>query len=299
MRNKKSLLLFAIIFLWMFNATKIIALFANKDIEIRKLDELPSEVNSSIYYWIDETTLSADLLNTISIYGWLVSQPDDAMNEKEVAIIFKSDQEIYEIPAEIFPENNVLAMLKGKGLNISNENIRFGISFSSLAMKQGVYQMFLRSRGNEGELGLVETNIFFERNNMGLEKHYAESETITAPHSMPEEKALGYGWVDSLKVQNNILYLTGWGFLDGMDSTQQQVVINIKNVNGKDEYYRAYPYSRVDLVGYESNLRSQNAGIDAVIDIGTSEISPDDITVFVINGEKWFSFKPTIEIQQL
>ena len=53
MRNKKSLLLFAIIFLWMFNATKIIALFANKDIEIRKLDELPSEVNSSIYYWID------------------------------------------------------------------------------------------------------------------------------------------------------------------------------------------------------------------------------------------------------
>ena len=188
MRNKKSLLLFAIIFLWMFNATKIIALFANKDIEIRKLDELPSEVNSSIYYWIDETTLSADLLNTISIYGWLVSQPDDAMNEKEVAIIFKSDQEIYEIPAEIFPENNVLAMLKGKGLNISNENIRFGISFSSLAMKQGVYQMFLSSRGNEGELGLVETNIFFERNNMGLEKHYAESETITAPHSMPEEK---------------------------------------------------------------------------------------------------------------
>ena len=297
MRKKKWMILITIIFFWMIFSTKIITQLANSGIEIKEVDILKDSTNSSIYYWIDEATSSDDLLNTLSIYGWLVSQPDDELNQKEVAVIFKSDEKTYEIQADIFPENTVSTMLENKDLNISNENIRFGISFSTLMMENGIYQMCLQCKGNERTYGFVETNIFFEKSNSGIKECYVDSEMVTAPSFADKENSLGYGWIDNLKVQNDTLYLTGWGFLDGLDSSYQQAIISIKGPDGKEAYYRAYPYSRIDLIGYKGNLKSQNSGIDAVINIGSTEISENDITVYIINRDKWFSFNPSIEIQ--
>lgn len=284
---------------WMFCSTSIIISIVNRNINIRKIETLPTDSQKSIYYWIDDLSVSNDLWNTVSVYGWMIGLPEKSESGKEVSLIFKSDNDIYSVEAKTFQEGTVFEWLKDQNLDVLNENIRYGVSFSPLKFKNGVYQLFLSCQEKEGENGIVATNRFIKKDAKGVCIYDKISEEVVLPELSEENHAKGYGWINTIKLDKeyNCLKVEGWGFLDGMDSTYQRVIVGLKTRSGEEQYFEAFPCSWFDLVGYEGNMQCQNAGISAIMNIGNELVLKEDITIYIMNGDKWFSFKPETEIQ--
>lgn len=280
----------------MFFSTDIITLVYNRGAIIREVDDFLMNDQLSIYYWIDDISVSDNLFNTFSVYGWLFGLPEYQNEDKNVSLLLKSDTSIYEIEAQIFEEEHIRRGLENEGLAINNPNIRFGLTFSPLNFDDGIYQIFLSCKNGDSNSGIVETGYFFEKSKGIFQKYEKISEPTAIPDVSEENYGTGWGWIDSLIVRENFLYIKGWGFLDGMDSTRQHAFIKIE-VRGESLYFKAYPYTRADLIGSQDNLKNQNSGISAIIDISTESLEKENIEVYIFNQNKWFSFQPAKDIQ--
>lgn len=294
MSKIKKIIATAIFFsAWMFFSTGIIITIVNKDVDIKKLECLPSGNQKSMYYWIDDLTISSDLWNTVSVYGWLAALPERS-ESKEVSVIFKSDGDIYDIKANTFKEDNVLQLMRNNNLNVENEDVRYGISFSPLRFKDGVYQLYLfvRDEGLDGASGIVATNRFIEKNARGVYIYKKISEKIESPDFSLKNKVDGYGWIDEIihDEEQGYLNVKGWIYADQMDSTFQDVMIGISDDDGVETFYKAYPQSRFDLIGMYGNKMNQNAGFTASIKVDNDNLRRDDIVVYTLNGDAWYSF---------
>ena len=293
----KRILIGILFCVWMFFSTNIIISIYNRHIEIQDVDDFVMTGQLSIYYWIDEISVSDNLFNTFSVYGWLFGLPEVQSEDKKVSLLLKSDNATYEIESQIFKDEHAIGELKNKGLEIENPNIRFGLTFSPLNFEDGIYQMCLSCKNTDENSGIVETGYFFEKGNGIFQKYEKISEPIAVPDCSEENRHVGYGWVDSLTVSNDRLYIRGWGYLDGIDSTYQHAIIKIASSDGTVQYFKAYPNTRTDLIGFQNNLENQNSGISATIDITTDFLKKENIEVYIFNENKWFSFQPEKDIQ--
>lgn len=96
--------------------------------------------------------------------------------------------------------------------------------------------------------------------------------------------------MDSLTVSNDRLYIRGWGYLDGIDSTYQHAIIKIASSDGTVQYFKAYPNTRTDLIGFQNNLENQNSGISATIDITTDDLKKKTLKSIYLMRTNGFLF---------
>lgn len=296
--RKRWWILSGLFVIWMFLSTAILSSIVNRNVNIKKLSSMPYDTQETLYYWIDDFSISEDLWDTVSVYGWLVGLSEESQGTKTTSLIFKSDHNIYKVEAETFGWANELQFLNDKGLNITDKNIRYGITFSPLQFKNGVYQLFLYWQKGANDAGLIATDIFIKKESEGTYFYDKFSQKVALPTQIAPTQNDGYGWVDTIKYEGTqgVLKINGWAFLDEMDSTYQQVYIGVKKADSMD-YYEAFPHSRIDLVGYQENTACQNSGFSANIHVENEIVPERDIVIYVFNGDKWFSFSPSMSIE--
>ncbi len=296
MFRKKVWILGLLFLVWMICSTTVITNVVNRGINIEKMDAMLGDNQKDIYYWIDDFTISDNIWNTVSVYGWLVGLPEQKGEKKVVSIIFQSDKDIYKVEAETIRNWPVFEGLQTK-LALLDDNVGFGRSFSPLKFNNGIYQMFLYCAEENGSAGIIETNHFIEKSAKGVSKCENVSKEIPKPELLEDNNAQGYGWVDTVVQDSAHLKIEAWGFLDGMNSVCQDVIVGVKDRAGQERYFEAFPFGRFDLVGYKGNTKCQNAGISAILNVGNEPIQEKDITIYVVNEGKWFSFQPDVKIQ--
>ena len=159
--NKKRLFslaigyfLFAVVF---FAANNIILsipwknTYALRKTETYKFDNLSNELN----YKLDLFNENQDILSTVELIGWAFIPSQQANDNKEIKLVFVSEDNRYEVNTALQERFDIRAVLQENKVHGYKHGFR--TRFSPLQMKNGIYKLYLFCYENEEISGMVDT----------------------------------------------------------------------------------------------------------------------------------------------
>lgn len=121
-----------------------------------------------VHYSIDSITFNDNLFRDVEITGWSFIENDAINEDKEVLLLFVSDKDTYQVRLDVFDRGDLPSALPN--LTVPRHNSGFLGSFSPIALKNGVYRLYIYNKESQQLYGIADTNrSFFIQNGKFIE----------------------------------------------------------------------------------------------------------------------------------
>lgn len=176
MKIPKHLLWIVIVALWLaifFMLTPIMILLTDRNIPPTTVDVTDSPFH--VHYSIDSVTVNDNLFKDVEITGWSFIENDGENEDKEVLLNFVSEENTYQVGLNVFDRGDLPAALPD--LKVPKHNTGFMGSFSPIALKNGLYHLYIYNKENQELYGVADTGRIFLLDN-GVFKEMSGSEDL-------------------------------------------------------------------------------------------------------------------------
>lgn len=167
--NKSHKFLLAFVFIGIaliLSSTKIVLFLTGEKLELKQI-EIPA-LSPDLRYHIDHISIPEGLLKSIFIKGWAFNPEYQAGSKRHVSVVLKSETGAYEIPANMESREDVKAYFTE--YNLTANDLGFGCTFSSIAVKKGEYELFLKIWETGGEPKFINTHKTFIKEGVKFEE---------------------------------------------------------------------------------------------------------------------------------
>ena len=98
----------------------------------------------------------------IKFEGWAFAENYQPNTSKRVSLILQSENDMYEIETTTYSRPDVPAAFKE--FDLTPEDLGFTGSFSMIGIKNGVYELLLKTSEDGKNVEIISTNKFYQKN---------------------------------------------------------------------------------------------------------------------------------------
>lgn len=251
-----------------------------------------------------------DLLERIYVSGWAFSKTTEDNSHRKTFLVFKNKSACYKYEFKI-PEgidsityNSVIyrgpAIAAALNIPIPNPEIGFVGEFSTLGMKDGIYELYIICHENESTYGAKSLDTWIQKRGHDVETIDATSLRIIPAESERHitEATPGVTTIDLIQVKGDAIFITGWAFVEEMDCQNQTVYVEVAETGGEYCHYACFKqHMRQDVGEAFDNEFYNRSGFDAYIPIPKTE--EWTVRILIENDERiWGGIQYTVSKDQ-
>ena len=272
--NNKYIIFILVVLIALLFSNKLIAMIFSNQFPVREISEDELKYKDDVYKYILFTNPMGNVLEEFNIDGWALCATEEPNDSKEIDVILKSDQHIYSISTELSERNDVKELYKD--IN-NNSNHGFGCVFSTLNIKDGIYDLLIQDIENEYNYGVVNTGVQLIKDNKGMRKYDIDSEYMSESVDLNKDSdnsdiinndiicELG----SDINIDNGALELEGWAVLTGCESKGQNVYVEVYDEDKNlIDTLSTMKFNRSDVSSYLKNEMYLNSGFKLRTDSG-------------------------------
>lgn len=287
-------ILFLLFFiLWMLFSNSFFASFSPDQLTSRQESEYKSL--TKVGYGIVDNIVQNDtsLIEDISMSGWALIPTYLSNASREIELVFISKENTYSVNAHLKSRPDVFVVYSDIYGDQLSDLLGYEVEFSTATMKNGIYTLDIYCWENEQDYGLVHTGRKFIKQGTTFKEYIFQSEMTT---QLTSNEDLTCGVIDTASAVDSFLEITGWAFLEDVDSSQQEVYIQLTSSSGS-KTYTTESKTRADVAkSYENELYTQS-GYIAKIPMDQLETGSYDLEIFVKSDSRIASIaKGTIHL---
>ena len=259
----------------------IVASFRKNNMERThiKIEEFKKD---QVYYAVDEIDFKNDIFDSFIFKGWVYCETNKENNEKTASILLANDNQRYIKALNLSKRTDVTQAFKEKyKIRGSYHGIQ-GV-FSTVGVKNGIYNVYIYCRENNENYGLVDTGMKLKKDGKGISEYKWESTKTNISTHVEHLKAKSN--LDSAITAEGYLQINGWSFVDGFDTASQSVYIRLSNEDGTTATYSTQSYYRYDVGTAFKNIIYDKSGFTAIIPKDELQDGNIQIDVLVKNGD--------------
>lgn len=152
--------------------TRIVLLATGYYLEKKEIDT--TSLSPDVLFNFDQFGSTGGLLKTYYIRGWALNTGYESDTEKNISIIFKADTFGYEIKPSKVVRRDVAVYYSE--LNLKPEGLGFEDTFSTIAFKDGTYEMFVKVWETGKEALITTTNRHFIKEGSDFKEVFADDD---------------------------------------------------------------------------------------------------------------------------
>jgi len=237
-------------------------------------DEIKS--NTDAYYSFEKLEILDGMFNQVYFVGWAYCETTMDNSNKKVYLVFKGDGIDYISDYSLAINRRPDVQLAFPDKKVFNARNHFTGEFSTIIMKNGSYDLYLYVEENEFNYGLVNTGKKFVKDYRGFRKY--EPQIIENKPDIQICDSMKYS-IDSNKSEGEFLAISGWAFIEGKESKNQYIYLEIKDVDGNKFTMETNQYQRLDVGTYFADDRYNTSGFSTNIPLN---LISSDYTIRVI-----------------
>lgn len=231
---------------------------------LKKINTFEQYEKDKVFFSSDTISISKDIFNTASIIGWSFVETSQKNDNRYVRFYFISDKYTYCIDT-ILSWREIFMVFKEK--KIQGREHGFSTEFSTLAMKDGVYNIYLENYENEENYGIVNIKKVLVKKNgkVTIEPFIKEAVKKEINERPISKNGVLQCYIDNIHKNNKIYKVFGWAYLKDINKTGK-IYVGIKDKSGKEEYYTTELVERPDVVKhFNNNSDLLNSGFETNI----------------------------------
>lgn len=267
MKKKVWLILYGLVMLvfvgWMIGATPLL-IRLNGAVAPQAIDfeTVKGYMAGDPLYWsLDAVQVMNDAMEDFSFAGWAFVETDEDNPDRYTSLILKGESVSYEMPIlDVIPRPDLITTFPSR--RIRSENTGFGAMYTTLRMRDGVYEIYLYCRENDVNYGMVHTGFVLEKRGRRL-SYAGWRSRPTKLSAAPGGADTAYA-VDNISMRNQWLSITGWAFVPGATGSQT-VYVSLTNEDGKALQYTTKNVARADVAMVFDNPDCATCGFDTHI----------------------------------
>lgn len=236
------LILFAVL-LWNMNTLVLLGMDNSEKFVSSHIDY---EGNSRVFLSVSSVETFDNWSESLSLSGWAFCETDGNNDEKSYDIILRNDKDTYAVHvapvarrdvASSYPDRKVASIMNG-----------IEMQASTIAVRDGIYSIYVYVHENDDNYGLIDTGRRIIKSRDRFEELQYELVTeelnaIISPSLRMNSKAA---------LVNGALRITGWSFVEGMETDNQEIMVMIETPD-EERIYRAKKNSRADIISHFEN----------------------------------------------
>jgi len=261
----------------MYFLTPIILQYSGKNLKPSSID---FHINyDKVYFGLENFSTYEGLLHEVYVEGWTFIETQEDNSDKFVKMIFASDNYTYEIEMNLQNRNDLEGAFSDKHV----PKYRTGISatFSPLAMKNGMYDLYLYVYENEDNFGVVNTGREFRKDYQSFKElrggELLENDVFS---NAVESKSIKFH-IEDCRIVNEEVIIRGWAYLENSESAKNPVYLEVRKPNRSVSIFSTQKIFRQDVGEYYNDDRYNMSGFQARIPKDTIGTGDTIFTVIV------------------
>ncbi len=260
------LVLFSILGVYLYFANIITIHLTKQKNEVIIHVTKPYQPFNNIIYAIDKFEINATDKNMIQITGWAFISALDSNESRKVKLVLSGTHNTYECDALLSFRKDIIDGMDDKinEINRDNDNLGMLAYFSALNLKEDIYQLGIYVQENEKEWGFTHTDIYFIKDKGQLHRYYGQ---IVENMIVDTNEDIIY-ILDELRVDesnNEFDVIKGAIIKKGLDTTKQEVYVQLQNNQGDLFTYSTIPYNNNTFEEFYNDNKYANAGFMCAI----------------------------------
>jgi len=278
---------------WLFFSNQIIDnLSQNNQIEEVEFKEYPAK--DRVIFHLDEVRGFNDLTETLRVSGWGFVETELNNEKAWTDVILVNDKYCYRLGCRdmktgpyVTRQDVVEAYQEYK---IPNADVGFVNNYSSFVVADGTYDIYIYRWENEQNYGLVHTKKQLVKNREEIVyRDQPLREQIVSPiDSIPEtlnQNIQVKGRIDSAKLKEEVLVISGWAFAVEGDSNDQKIYLQLQN-DSEDMYFELNSTGRRDVANVYGKQYIYS-GFEGIIDPKNLRGNQWTATILVGKGDAY------------
>lgn len=274
MKKSACIFLYALVLLtligWLSASNSIIALVSGASLpKIVDFENYPAK--DPVYGNIEDLSSVNSFTEVVRLSGWFFTETEHDSSNRNITYLLKNDKICYalEDKAPAVYRNDVVAAFGDKKIPINSVGTR--MDYSLLSVENGVYDLYVFCWENEINYGLMKVDYQVIKEDGVLRKYEPQNTPLSDPIDITGDNTVFHA-LDSVAISNNLLTVTGWGFVEGKDCSNQKVYIQLEN--GDMHQYLCSAVKRPDVAEAYENSQYEHCGF--TVSCSTEDI-PDGI----------------------
>lgn len=252
--------------------------------------------NSSkeVFFSVDEIHFDKDIFGSLIINGWAFCETELDNTNKEIWAVLSNDKNTYKTMIELIERRDVYQVYKGK-YKIKNKNHGYFGTFSTIGVKNGIYELGLYCKENDEDYGFTDTGIMIKKRNSSISQYMWQSVQSDLPE-ISKDKAVQSS-IDIVTMNSSKkLEIKGWAFIEGIDTLNQIIYVRLTNSVGESFVYDTKAVFRKDVgIAYNNSLYD-NSGFEAVIGEEVSGNGEYIVEILIKNDGKVYLSSKTYKL---
>ncbi len=140
-------------------STKIALFISGFHMEKNPADTIAQ--NNDVKAWVDRFTSPEGIFKAVEVNGWAINPSHSTETEKHITVILKAADYYYEVKTEVYNRPDLVEHFTD--LKLDERDLGYKAVFSTLAVEDGEYELFVKLwQGNE-EASFISLNRFFKQ----------------------------------------------------------------------------------------------------------------------------------------
>lgn len=295
--SKKRLIyiLFYLIFgLWALFSNLIIANVLGISLQ-REDFETYKNSTTDVVVAIDSISIGEDIFQTCMLAGWAVGSSGTDNINRHTKYIFTSGANTYSVEAELNERPDIRSIFASTLPENSTYDLGAIAAFTPITMKDGVYDLYVYCQENTQDYGISYTGKRFLKAGKSFSEYIFQSEEI---QSITAKELLTNSAVDDVQIADNMLEISGWGYIDNMDCMQQKVYVQLDNGTAQ-KTYTTEKIDRPDVAKGFGNQQYTLSGYRTKISLEDLVAGTYQLGLLVKNGDTIAgTIKGTVQIDE-
>lgn len=283
--NKNRVIYITIIILflvYLFNANNIISSFFRDT--VTKTDLTSYQTKDFVNYSVDEFAEYGGLLEKISFKGWAFCETSAMNNQKKISLVFVSDNNVYEFTDKVSNRYELYKAFNGSK-KIQGTKHGFVWEFSTIPMRNGIYELYIYCRENDQNYGFVKTDKLYKKDVNGFKEYTWISSKIKKSLTTDATIQNVNSSIDKFEVmEDDSINIIGWAFLNEKDCLNQKVYLEITDSGGITVTYNTKLMERRDVGDVFKSSKYNQSGFSALIPSGDLEKGEATIRIYIENN---------------
>ena len=293
-KKNYNIILIVIVFVYLLSANKLILIITGKQYDVTEVTELPEINNERIYYDFDNKYALDTLTEDYFIQGWAfcesgsLGEPDSLRVsyenlDKKITLYLVSDKHMYKIETDPISRLDIWQVFE-ESKNIHGMYHGYNAQFSTLAIKDGIYDLYILSEENEVDKSFNACAVSFEKLGTKFNRRMnTPVKNITNMKSIEMEF-----YLDGAGLDSDILSLYGWGLSQMLDMQIATTYIQATTSEGECNIFRVYNQYRDDIVGAYNNQSYKMVGYHCPIPLEFLGQGKSELRLVIQQGNDYY-----------